>query len=444
MQLRCYDSRSMQSSSFSQSDSNRAFAVEVVRRLQSAGYLAYWAGGCVRDQLRGTVPKDYDVATNATPETVRGLFGHGRTLAIGAAFGVISLLGPRGIRQVEVATFRHDNEYSDGRHPDSVRFSDPREDAQRRDFTINGLFFDPLTDQVLDFVGGQADLQQGLIRAIGDPFRRFDEDKLRMLRAVRFAATLGFQIEPRTLAAIQKLAGELVIVSAERIAGEMERVLLDGARRRGVELLRASNLLEIVIPELTVIEEEDADRNWATTLAILEQLGDTSFPAAIATLVRNAAPIDQRPSVGAQVCQRWRLSAEITKRTVALLKYEPSILEARRLAWPRLQRLLVKPFATELLDYTATIAQVRFSGDPSGPVGDVEYCRERLAWPQHQLNPPPLINGDDLVASGLQPGPRFRQILEQIRDAQLEGRITTRESALAMGKMLSSALGDGE
>jgi tRNA nucleotidyltransferase/poly(A) polymerase len=432
----------MKSSSLSQSDADRAFAVEVVRRLQSAGYLAYWAGGCVRDQLRGTVPKDYDVATSAKPETVRSLFGHSRTLPIGAAFGVISVLGPRGTRQVEVATFRQDNEYSDGRHPDSVLFSDPCEDAQRRDFTINGLFFDPLADQVLDFVGGQADLQQRLIRAIGDPSRRFDEDKLRMLRAVRFAATLGFQIEPRTIAAIQQLAGELVIVSAERIAGEMERLLTDASRRRGVELLRESGLLEIVIPELAATQPENAAANWNTTLEILDRIANASFPAAIAALVRFAVPIDERPRAGAHVCRRWRLSADITHRTVALLTHEQTVLEARRLAWPRLQRLLIEPFAAELVEYAATIAEVGFASDASGPVANVEFCRQRLAWPPQQLNPLPLINGDDLVALGLQPGPSFRQILDQVRDAQLESRVTTRESAIAMAKNLASTGGN--
>ncbi|MBL9124924.1 MAG: CCA tRNA nucleotidyltransferase, partial [Planctomycetaceae bacterium] len=196
----------------------RDFALGVVQRLVEAGYIAYWAGGCVRDQLLGRIPKDYDVATNAAPDQVRQIFGRRRTHAVGAAFGVITVAGPPGAGHVEVATFRRDLAYSDGRRPDAVEYSSPVEDASRRDFTINGLFFDPLAAQIIDFVGGQADLERGVIRAIGDPAARIVEDKLRMLRAVRFAATFGFELEPETRAAVAAPAAELPVVSAERIA----------------------------------------------------------------------------------------------------------------------------------------------------------------------------------------------------------------------------------
>src|SRR3954462_13574945 len=208
----------------------RAFALEIAQKLRSGGFEALWAGGCVRDELLGLTPKDYDVATSATPEQIRDLFGHRRTLPIGAAFGVITVLGPRTAGQIEVATFRTDAAYSDGRHPDSVSFTTAEHDAQRRDFTINGLFYDPIANQVVDYVGGQQDLQQRTIRAIGEPRSRIGEDKLRMLRAVRFAATFNFEIDPPTFVAIQQLAAEINTVSAERIGMEIRRMLLDSNR----------------------------------------------------------------------------------------------------------------------------------------------------------------------------------------------------------------------
>src|SRR5262245_28659892 len=227
----------------------RDFAVEVVRRLREAGHQALWAGGCVRDQLMDQTPKDYDVATDAVPDRIREIFGKRRTLPIGAAFGVITALGPKGAGQIDVATFRRDAAYSDGRHPDAVTFSDAEHDAQRRDFTINGLFYDPLTDQVIDFVGGQEDLKRRVIRAIGDPLARIAEDKLRMLRAVRFAARFDFAIDERTLAAIQQQAHELVIVSAERVAAELRLIFTHGSRGRGLELLAETDLLDVILPE---------------------------------------------------------------------------------------------------------------------------------------------------------------------------------------------------
>jgi poly(A) polymerase len=218
----------------------RDFALDIVRRLRQAGFQALWAGGCVRDQLLNLPPKDYDVATDATPEQIRSIFGRRRTLAIGQSFGVIVVLGPKSAGQVDVATFRQDAAYSDGRHPDSVTFSSAPEDAERRDFTINGLFYDPLAEQVIDYVGGQQDIERRLIRAIGDPFQRFAEDKLRMLRAVRFATVFGFQIEAATLDAIRQLSRQLVIVSAERIAAELRRILQAAWAAAGIELLDQS------------------------------------------------------------------------------------------------------------------------------------------------------------------------------------------------------------
>src|SRR5438477_159707 len=231
----------------------REFAVEVVRRLRAAGYQALWAGGCVRDELLGLVPKDYDVATDARPEDVRRLFP--RTVAVGMSFGVIEVLGPRARAstaplRVQVATFRSDVSYSDGRHPDEVVFSSAREDALRRDFTINGMFFDPLKGELLDYVGGQADLQARVLRAIGDPAVRFTEDKLRLLRAVRIATRFGLTIDPATAAAVQAMAGQITVVSAERIAEELRRLLCDPRRAHGMNLLFDLGLVAPILPEL--------------------------------------------------------------------------------------------------------------------------------------------------------------------------------------------------
>ena len=231
----------------------REFAVEVVRQLKAAGYHAVWAGGCVRDQLMQRTPKDYDVATDARPDQVREVFGHHRTLPIGAAFGVITVLGRKAAGHIEVATFRNDAGYSDGRRPDAVIFSTMEEDAQRRDFTINGVFFDPLQEQYIDFVGGQSDLQRGVVRAIGNAHDRFAEDKLRMLRAVRFAANLEFVLELETHEAIKTHAADIQIVSAERIAAEMRRMLAHRQRAQATRLLWETTLLPQILPESAVV-----------------------------------------------------------------------------------------------------------------------------------------------------------------------------------------------
>ncbi len=236
------------------SSPQREFAIEIVRKLRAAGYEALMAGGCVRDLLLGREPQDYDVATTARPEQVRTLFGHRRTLAVGASFGVIVVLPPRGndAGQVEVATFRTEGPYLDGRRPESVAFCTPEEDAQRRDFTINGMFYDPIETRVLDFVEGEADLAARVIRAIGDPHDRMREDKLRMLRAVRFTATLDFELDEVTAAAVREMADQITVVSAERIAQELRRMLVDAHRRRAVELCDDVGLLAVILPELAV------------------------------------------------------------------------------------------------------------------------------------------------------------------------------------------------
>jgi tRNA nucleotidyltransferase/poly(A) polymerase len=399
----------------------REFAVDVVRQLRASGHQALWAGGCVRDQLMDALPKDYDVATDAAPERVREVFGRRRTLEIGAAFGVVTVLGPQGAGQIDVATFRRDAAYSDGRHPDAVTFSDAEHDAQRRDFTINGLFFDPIAEQVIDYVGGQEDLQRHVVRAIGDPRARIAEDKLRMLRAVRFAARFDFAIDDETLAAIKEQASELVIVSAERIAAELRLILTHISRARGIELLAETRLLEILLPEMHAVAENG--QLWARTIAILAGLHQPTFSMALAALVREIDRSDQEKT--RKIGDRWKLSNEEVAGAVKLLADEEAISAARSQSWPKLQRILTASRVEELIGYCEAVARV-----VSGDLAEIEFCRTKLALPPGELNPPPLITGNDLKELQIPPGPAYRELLEAIRDAQLQGEIHSRNEAV--------------
>lgn len=396
----------------------REFALQIVQQLRDAGYQALWAGGCVRDQLLGRVPEDYDVATDARPEQVRELFGKRRTLAIGAAFGVIGVLGRRAQPPIEVATFRSDGAYVDGRRPQGIVYTTAEEDAQRRDFTINGMFFDPLDDQVIDYVDGQRDLRQGVVRAIGDPSARFAEDKLRMLRAVRFATTLRFQIDPPTFAAIQAMASQATVVSAERIGAELRRLFVHAERSRGVQLLSEAGLLQSLVPELAALADKN-DPRWQRTHQHLQRLESESLPVALAALLVELADVELVGAVG----HRFRFTNKEIDRAKWLVRQLPLVLQALQLPWPRLQRLLVHEGANDLLALADAVAGRDHPG--------VLQCRRRLALPTEQLNPPPLLSGQDLIAHGLQPGPYFTPLLNHLRDAQLEGRLSDREQALA-------------
>ena len=310
----------------------RAFALEIVQKLRAAGFEALWAGGCVRDELLGLAPKDYDVATSATPDQIRDLFGRRRTLPIGAAFGVVTVLGPRAAGQIEVATFRTDAAYSDGRHPDSVTFTDAEHDAQRRDFTINGLFFDPVAEKVVDYVGGQEDLKRRIIRAIGDPRLRLSEDKLRMLRAVRFAATFDFAIEPDTLRAIQEMAAEINTVSAERIGMEIRRMLVDPNRAAALQLLRETNLLPHVLPEVADLADDAFRRNRRASLAALRHAD------AVRSRSPRSAAATARPRCLAAPRRSAAACATPTKKSTAPPGCSTtcrSIAQAPQLPWPQ-------------------------------------------------------------------------------------------------------------
>jgi len=370
----------------------------------------------------GRTPKDYDVATDARPEQVRELFGPRRTIAIGAAFGVIAVLGPKEAGQIEVATFRRDAAYRDGRHPDGVTFSTPAEDAARRDFTINGLFYDPVEQRVLDFVGGQRDLARRLIRAIGDPHERFKEDKLRLLRAVRFAATLEFAIEARTREAVRLMAPEIAVVSAERIAAEMERMLVDRHRVRAVRLFVETRLAAAVLPEIVPPDALQGARLEAS-LAVLGELAEPEFPLALAALLQGW--VDAEGAAG--VCRRWRLSNRQTQRTAWLVEHRDALREAGAMRWSQLQPLLVDEGAGDLMALEEAISRAG-----AHDTGHVTRCRSLASQPREPLDPPPLVNGDDLLRHGVPPGPAYRALLKRLRDAQLDGLVHSPAEALEL------------
>jgi poly(A) polymerase len=401
-------------------EDQRRFAVEVVRRLREAGFEAYWAGGCVRDQLLGRTPKDYDVATNALPDQVRALFGRRRTLAIGAAFGVIAVIGPKTAGMVEVTTFRRDAPYSDGRHPDSVSFSSAEEDASRRDFTINGLFYDPSEQRVIDFVGGQEDLANRRLRAIGDARQRFAEDKLRLLRAVRFAATFAFSLDESTRAAVAAMAAEIHVVSPERIAMEMRRMLADPGRAAGVQLMLETHLAAAVLPEIAPRDETER-RRLDDALAGLSRLkADAGFPLALAALLY---PFVDAKGADA-VCGRWRLSNKETERIGWLVRHHAALLDSQAMRWSMLQPFLIAEGIDDLLALTE-------AGSPAGATA-AAHCRALLTKPPAALNPSPLLTGDDLLAHGIPSGPQYKTLLQRVRASQLDGAIHTKAEALAM------------
>jgi tRNA nucleotidyltransferase/poly(A) polymerase len=426
----------------------REFALAVVRRLREAGHEAYWAGGCVRDSLLGRMPKDYDVATSARPPQIRELFGRRKTLDIGAAFGVIAVVGPKPAGIVEVTTFRHDAPYSDGRHPDGVTFTSAQEDAQRRDFTINGLFYDPLNEdenrRVIDFVGGVDDLQRRVIRAIGDPKARFEEDKLRMLRGVRFAATFSFALDDGTRGAIGELAPTVTVVSAERIAQEMRALLVLPARSRGMEMLRETDLVAVLLPELLPLAEiclaQDGTQQstlWRRTLDVLDRLVEPEFPLALAALLHATRWRADEPPHGEgergaaevvrQVGDRWRLSNKETDHAAWLVEHHRALIPSESMPWPTLQRLLISPGIDDLLKLHEAIA-LAAGRDTS----HVDFCRRRLTLPRDELDPRPLLTGDDLIRHGVPQGKMYKTLLEQVRDAQLDRQIENAQEALAL------------
>jgi putative nucleotidyltransferase with HDIG domain len=435
----------------------REFAIDVVKTLQNAGHQALWAGGCVRDELLGLIPKDYDIATDARPEQVQAIFR--RTLAIGASFGVVEILGPRVEGQhlrVQVATFRTDGGYSDGRRPDQVVFASAREDALRRDFTINGMFFDPVAGQLQDFVGGQVDLHARILRAIGEPEIRFQEDKLRLLRAVRIATRFELTIEPRTHAAIALMADSLPVVSAERIAEELRQLLVHPRRTRGLNLLMDLGLAAAILPELLEMKglpqglpSAPTGDLWQHVMNVLDFIGPApSFPLAMGTLLhdigkpRTMGRTTERLTfyhhehVGARmaddICLRLKLSNAERLRIVWLVDKHQYLADAPRMRPSKLKTILNEPGVHELL--VLHRADALASGKN---VEHVEFCEKLLReWTPHDLDPPALITGNDLKQLGAIPGPMYKQILDAVREAQLDGTIKTAEEALELARKL--------
>ncbi|MGA2923358.1 MAG: CCA tRNA nucleotidyltransferase [Candidatus Sulfotelmatobacter sp.] len=437
----------------------------IIETLRQHGFQAYLVGGCVRDVLLKRQPADYDVATSATPAQVMEIFPD--TYAVGAQFGVVLVPLPESQREsytqnappkskaVEVATFRSDLGYSDGRRPDEVRFSqDPREDVARRDFTINGMMLDPVSGEVLDFVGGQRDLNAGIIRAIGDPACRFAEDKLRMLRAVRFAARFDYTIEAETLAAIQRLAPEIQVVSRERVRDELTRMLTEGHPRRAFLLLDETGLLKKVLPEISALkgvqqppEFHPEGDVFAHTLLLLENLPepcpstlawgallhDVGKPATFRVApdrIRFDGHVEVGVKMAEQICERLRLSNHDTAQVLALVDNHMRFGHVTRMKESTLKKFLRLPgFDEHLALHRAD------SLASHGNLSTYEFLLKKLTEiPPERIRPAALITGDDLIAAGYHPGPRFREILEAVEDLQLEGRLLSRDAAFEFVK----------
>ena len=439
-------------------------AYDTVATLRDKGHEAYWAGGCVRDALLGREPSDYDVATGAVPADIQKYFPNSR--AVGAQFGVI--LVREAEAEVAVATFRLDHDYFDGRRPANVSFTrSPEQDVQRRDFTINGLLFDPLENRHLDYVGGRADLDARLIRAIGTPADRFAEDKLRMLRGVRFAARLDFTIEPETFRAIRDHAPEIEQIAPERVRDELNRILTEGGARRGFELLDETGLLESILPEVARMKgvaqppqfhpEGDV---WTHTLLMLEKLENPSVSLALGTLLHDVGKpptyrvaerirfdghVEAGVEIAERICERLRYPRRETEQVVALVANHMRFREVTRMRSSTLKRFMRLPSFDEHLE----LHRLDCLGSHRH-LDNYEFVRRKESeLGEEELRPPPLVTGADLIAVGYEPGPQFKEILSEVENAQLEGRITSREQALEyieerFGKPASGRSGKSE
>jgi putative nucleotidyltransferase with HDIG domain len=444
-------------------------ALRIIETLRARGYEAYLAGGCVRDLLLGREPADYDVATSATPDVVLEMFP--RTFAVGAHFGVV-LVAPEAEDAgfvTEVATFRSDLAYSDGRHPDAVRYTKTaEEDVERRDFTINGLLLDPLRGgsvldknfgdpkvlrgAVLDYVGGLADLDAGVVRAIGRAEKRFEEDHLRMLRGVRFAARFGFELEAETKRAIRSVASKIHAVSRERVRDELTKMLTEGHARRAFELLDETGLLNEVLPEVARMKGVEQPPQfhpegdvWVHTLMLLEQLEpgcsetlawgallhDVGKPPTFRRApdrIRFDGHVEIGVAMGAEICRRFRFSNEETRQVVELIENHMRFMDAQRMKESTLKRFFRLPRFEEHLALNRMDCMAA-----SGNLENWEFVRERFSsMPEEAVRPVPLITGRELIAAGYPPGARFKEMLRAAEDAQLESTITTTEEALKL------------
>jgi tRNA nucleotidyltransferase/poly(A) polymerase len=427
-------------------------AFEIVSRLRASDHQAYWVGGCVRDLLLGRTPKDIDVATSATPDEITRLFPGAKS--IGASFGVM-LLG-----HTEIATFRSEQAYSDGRRPDSVQYeTEPRRDAARRDFTINGMFLDPISGEVLDFFGGREDLRNRIVRAIGDARERFAEDHLRLLRAVRFAARLNFTIDDATLAAMRESAPSITRVAAERVRQELTRILTEGGAKRGLELLRGSLLLPQVLPEVQAMigveqppefhPEGDVFIHTGIMLDLLQPpipptlawgvlLHDVGKPVTqtFDTRIRFNGHVEAGVRIATDILERLRFPNAERDQILSLVANHMRFMDVQRMKESTLKRFLrLDEFPEHLELHRVDCAS------SSGRLENYEFVREKLAQlPAEALSPPALIGGADLIAAGFQPGPKFREALMLVEEAQLSGEVASKEEALALASdFLASA-----
>jgi poly(A) polymerase len=436
---------------------SRQLAEQICATLRVRGHQAYFVGGCVRDLVLGREPADYDVCTDARPERVQELFP--RSLAVGAKFGVILVV--EDSVQVEVATFRSDIGYSDGRHPDRVVYSKTaEEDVRRRDFTINGLLMDPATGEVLDYVGGRTDLRAGIVRAIGSPRLRFTEDKLRMLRAVRFAARFGFQIESETMAAAQSLAPQVLEVSLERIRDELTKLLTEGKARRGFELLDETGLLAVVLPDVarmkgiqqppqfhpegdvwihTRMMLENLQPDCSPTLAWGVLLHDVGKPPTFSpatgpgTRIRFDGHVEVGVRMAEHICRTLRFSNEDTEQIASLVANHMRFKDVREMRTATLKRFVRLPRFEEHMELHRLDCLASH-----GSLDAYTFVQQfLLETPPEKVYPPRLVTGDDLKGMGLQPGPRFKEILLAVEEAQLEGRLLDRESALQFARSMS-------
>ena len=425
-------------------------AASIVRELQEHAYVAYFAGGCIRDALLNIPPKDIDIATSASPDQVQALFH--RTIPVGIQFGVVRVRVAE--MEFEVATFRSDGIYLDGRRPSAISFSTPEQDAARRDFTINGMFYDPLSERLIDYVTGREDLAGKLVRAIGQPSRRFAEDRLRMLRALRFAAVLGFEIEAGTWLAIRADAQEIAIISPERIRDELLKMLVNPNRLRGFDLLDQSGLLAVILPEIEALKGCDQPEQFHpegdvfvhTRLMLSLLAPEASGPQVLAVLlhdigkprVRSFDPVDRRirfnghDRVGAEMAEkvmtRLRFPRHEIDQVVDAVSNHMVFKDVRQMRPAKLRRFMARPhFGIELELHRI---------DCAGSHGDLEnyhfLINKESEFAQEPLIPARLVRGDDLIAMGLKPGPRIGELLEAVQTAQLEGEIKTRREALEL------------
>ncbi len=446
---------------------NRSFnlygsAVELVSRLQGQGFVAYFAGGCVRDMVMKNDPADYDIATSATPVQIMGMFKN--TIPIGVSFGVVNVI-LNGF-QFEVATFRSDGTYSDGRRPDSVSFCDAYGDVRRRDFTINGMLYDPVGKKIIDYVGGKKDIERKIIRTIGDPLDRFNEDHLRLIRGVRFAARFSFDIDSDTKVATKKLAGQILNISVERICDEFQKGLTSVKPHIFIKMLDESGLLKVIMPEVCEMKNVEQPENFhpegdvfVHTLLALSKLDTPSWELSMGTLLHDVAkPVTfsrdiepdgtvgrirftQHDNIGARmagkICRRLRTSKYSCERIMWLVRKHLCIKDVPNMRKSTLKRLFAEPGYLELCEL--------FRVDTLASIKDLTnynfFIKKFDELSNEQVNPKPLVNGNDLIAMGLEPGPVFSKILSKVMDEQLEETVASREEALALTKELVSKEG---